>query len=59
MQYAIALIVYILSIVGVFISMGGMFASKDDAKLVGFFSLCSIVFSFTTYVAGTMIQAMN
>jgi hypothetical protein len=59
MAYIMALIVYIASIAGVLISMGGMFAAKDDAKLVGFFSLCSIVFSFTTYLGGTMLQNIN
>ena len=59
MEYAVALIVYIASIFGVLISMGGMFAAKDEPKMVGFFTLCAVVFSFTTYLGGLMVQNIN
>jgi hypothetical protein len=59
MDYAVALIVYLASIFGALISMGGMFAAKDEPKMVGFFSLCIIVFSFTTYLGGLMLQNVN
>lgn len=59
MDYAIALMIYIASILGVFISMGGMFAAKDEPKMVGFFTLCAGVFCATTYLGGMMLQNVN
>lgn len=58
MDYAVALIVYIASILGVFISMGGMIAFKDDKKMVYFFTLSSFTFMGTMYLGGMMLKAI-
>lgn len=57
MDYAVALIVYLASILGVFTSMGGMIAFKNDKPMVHFMVLTCLVFCGTTYLGGMMLQA--
>jgi hypothetical protein len=59
MDYAIAVIVYFTSIIGVFYSMYCMVVFRFDRKLVAFFTLSSVAFCFTMFVGGTMVQAIN
>lgn len=59
MDYAIALIIYIASILGVFVAMYGMVAFRDDRKTMYFMMLCSIAFLFTMFMGGTMVQAIS
>lgn len=59
MDYAVSLMVYIVSIIGVFYSMYCMVIFRSERKLVGFFTLCSIAFLFTMFIGGTMVQAIS
>ena len=59
MDYAVALIVYIASILGVFTAMYGMVVFRDDRKMVYFMTLTCFVFCATTYLGGMMIQTVS
>ena len=59
MDYAVALIVYIASILGVFTAMYGMFAFKDDKRMVYFMTLTCLVFCGTLYLGGLMVKAVS
>lgn len=59
MDYIASLVIYLASVMGVLVSIGGMIAAKNEPKMVGFFSLCSIVFCFTLYIGGVMVQNIN
>ena len=59
MDYAIAAIIYLASILGVLVSIYGMITSKNDRKMVNFFLLCSVVFSLTIYLGGSMLNVIN
>ena len=59
MDYAVALMVYIVSIIGVFYSMGCMIAFKNDRWMVRFSMLTAAVFCGTTYIGGMMVQTIS
>lgn len=59
MDYAVALIVYVASILGVFTSMWGMVVFKDSKPMVYFMTLTSLVFCATTYLGGVMVQTVS
>lgn len=59
MDYAVALIVYIASILGVFTAMYGMILFKDDKAMVRFMMLTCLVFCGTLYLGGVMVQAVS
>ena len=59
MDYAVALLVYIASIIGVFYSMGCMIAFKNDRWMVRFSMLTATVFLGTTYIGGMMVQTVS
>lgn len=59
MDYAIAAIIYLASILGMLVSIYGMITSKNDRKMVNFFLLCSVVFSLTIYLGGSMLNVIN
>jgi hypothetical protein len=59
MDYTVALMVYLVSIIGVFYSMWAMTVFKDDKLMVGVTSLTAVVFCATTYIGGMMVQAVS
>ena len=59
MDYAAALIVYVASLLGVIVAISGMVAYKNDKSMVRFMSLCAFVFTLTTYLGGTMLNAIS
>lgn len=59
MDYAVALMVYLVSIIGVLYSIGCMIAFKDDKMMVRIMSLASFAFCATTYIGGMMVQAIS
>lgn len=59
MDYAVALIVYIASILGVFTAMWGMVVFKNEKPMVHFMMLTCLVFCGTTYLGGAMLSAMG
>jgi len=59
MDYAVALIVYIASILGAFTAMYGMILFKNDKKMVYFMTLTCFVFLGTLYIGGMMVQTVS
>ena len=59
MDYAVALMIYFVSIIGVFYSMYCMIRFKNDKAMVRFMGLTAFAFCVTTYVGGTMVQAIS
>lgn len=59
MDYAVALMVYVVSIIGVFYSMYCMVAFAKDKWMVRFSMLTATVFCGTTYIGGMMVQAIS
>lgn len=59
MGYAVALMVYVVSIIGVFYSMGCMITFANDKWMVRFSMLTATVFCGTTYLGGMMVQAVS
>lgn len=59
MDYAVALMVYLVSIFGVFYAMYCMIRFKDDKAMVRFMGLMAVVFCGTTYIGGMMVQAIS
>lgn len=59
MDYAVALIVYIASILGIIYCIGGMIAFKLDKWMVRFFTLTSFAFMGTMYIGGMMLKAIS
>lgn len=59
MDYAVALIVYIASLLGVFTAMYGMIAFKENKPMVHFMVLTCLVFCGTLYLGGLMVKAVS
>jgi len=59
MDYLVAVIIYFCSIAGIGTSIWGMIIGRHDAKLVTVFTVASIVFCFTLFLAGVMINGIN
>ena len=59
MDYAVALIVYVASLLGVIYCIGGMIAFKTDKWMVRFCSLTCFAFTGTMYLGGVMLSAMG
>lgn len=59
MDYAVALIVYVASLLGVIVAIGGMINFAGDKAMVRFMSLCCFTFTLTMYLGGTMLNAIN
>ena len=59
MDYAVALMIYFVSIIGVFYAMYCMIRFKDDKAMVRFMSLMAGAFCVTTYIGGMMVQAVS
>jgi choline-glycine betaine transporter len=59
MDYVVALIVYICSILGVFVSMGGMIAFKDSKAMVRFSTVSCFAFIFTMALGISMLNAIS
>ncbi len=58
-DYAVAVMVYIVSIVGVLYSIYCMMRFSDDKKMTTFMGLTAIMFCGTTYIGGMMVQAFS
>lgn len=59
MDYAVALMVYVASLLGVIYCIGGMIAFKMDKWMVRFCSLTCFAFIGTMYLGGVMLSAMG
>ena len=59
MDYAVALMIYIVSIIGVFYSMYCMVVFRKERWMVNLMCLTAGVFCVTTYIGGLMVQAIN
>lgn len=59
MDYAVAVMIYLVSIFGAFYAMYCMIRFKDDKAMVRFMGLLTVVFTGTTYIGGMMVQAIS
>ena len=59
MDYAFAVIVYLLSFVGIIFSIGGLIAHKNDKVMIRVCSLSAAFFCLTLYMGGAMVNAIN
>ena len=59
MDYAVALMIYLVSIFGAFYAMYCMIRFKDDKTMVRIMGLMTVVFTGTTYIGGMMVQAIS
>lgn len=59
MDYANALICYLVSIFGIGFSIYSMVRFSYDKKLTAFFFCAAIIFVLTTLLGGAMLNAIN
>jgi hypothetical protein len=59
MDYAVALMIYLVSIFGVGYAVYCIMRFKDDKMMVRFMSLMAFAFTGTTYIGGMMVQAIS
>jgi hypothetical protein len=59
MDYAVALMIYLVSVFGVGYSIYCITRFKDDKMQVRFMSVMAFAFTVTTYIGGTMVQAVS
>ncbi len=59
MDYAVALMIYLVSVFGVGYSIYCITRFKDDKMMVGFMSFMALTFTATTYIGGMMVQAVS
>ena len=57
MDYAVALIVYVASLLGVMVGIGSMIVFAKDKWMVRFSTLTTFTFIGTMYLGGMMLQA--
>lgn len=59
MEYAVAVMIYLVSIFGAFYALGCMIRFSDDKTMVRIMGLMTVVFTGTTYIGGMMLQAIS
>ena len=59
MDYAVALFIYLISLVGVLVGIGSMIVFSKDKVMIRFSALTVTVFTATTYLSGTLLNAVN
>ena len=59
MDYAVALMIYFVSIIGVFYAMYCMIRFSYDKTMVRIMGLSAGAFCVTTYIGGMMVQAVS
>ncbi len=59
MDYAVALMIYFVSIIGVLYSIWCIMVFKNEKAMVRLMSLMAGAFCVTTYIGGMMVQAVS